>query len=135
MDRHRITRRAAGAWLVALFALIGTVAVQAQAPTVRLVIDYGDGAVKTFTELPWKKGVTVLDAMNAAKAHPHPIDFAFTGSGATAFLTRIDDLANQGSGAGKKNWQYWVNTGYGDRSFATFEVQASDVIFWRYVAN
>lgn len=136
-DRIGVTRRAA-ALLVALLALTLALAPQAanaQAQTVRLVIDYGDGTIRTFTELPWKKGATVLDAMNAAKAHPRGIDFAYTGSGATGFLTEIDKLRNQGAGSGRKNWLFWVNTGLGDRSFAIFEVQALDVIFWRYAAN
>ena len=80
--------------------------VKAQSPTVRLVVDYGDGVTKTIAQLPWAKGSTVLDVMNAAKNRPHGISFEYTGSGAASFLTRIDDLANQGGG--KKNWQLWV---------------------------
>ena len=58
-----------------------------------------------------------------------------TGSGASAFLTKIDDLQNQGGGSGAKNWQYWVNTTYADRSFAVFEVQALDTVFWRFAGG
>ena len=76
--------------------------------------------------------MTVFDAMNAAKTHPHGITFSYRGSGTTAFLMQIDDVKSQGGGAGKKNWQLWVNTHYADRGFATSPVQALDVIFWRY---
>src|SRR6185503_11243274 len=71
--------------------------------TVRVIIDYGDGVQKHFTALPWKKDMTILDAMNEAKASPHGITFQNTGSGSTAFLTKIDDLQNEGGG-GKRNW-------------------------------
>ncbi len=81
-------------------------------------------------QLPWAKGSTVLDVMNAAKNRPHGISFEYTGSGTASFLTRIDDLANQGGG--KKNWQLWVNTSYADKSFAVYEVQPLDVVFWRF---
>jgi len=104
--------------------------VKAQSPTVRLVVDYGDGVTKTIAQLPWAKGSTVLDVMNAAKNRPHGISFEYTGSGAASFLTRIDDLANQDGG--KKNWQLWVNTSYADKSFAVYEVQQLDVVFWRF---
>lgn len=104
----------------------------AQTATVRLVIDYGDGVIKTMTGLPWSKGNTVLDVMNAAKSHPHGINFSYAGSGGSAFLTKIDDVANEGGGAAKKNWQLWVNTMYADRSFGAYEVQAFDVVFWRF---
>jgi hypothetical protein len=107
----------------------------AQPATVRLVIDYGDGVIKTMTGLPWSKGNTVLDVMNTAKVHPHGITFSYTGSGGSSFLTKIDDVANEGGGAGKKNWQLWVNTMYADRSFGAYEVQAFDVVFWRYTTQ
>jgi Domain of unknown function (DUF4430) len=130
-----IDRRAAlaAALLVLAFAWASPPAAgQDTAQTVRLVVDYGDGATKTVNNLAWAKGSTVLDAMKAATARPHGISFSYTGSDAAAVLTRIDDVQNEGGGAGKKNWQYWVNDAYGDRSFAIFELQAQDVVVWRY---
>ena len=99
--------------------------------SVRLVVDYGDGVAKIF-DLPWSKGNTVLDVLNVAKAKPHGISFSYTGQGASAFLTDIDGVTNQGGGSSAKNWQYWVNTTYADRSFAVFDVQVMDTIFWRF---
>lgn len=113
----------------------GPAAGQNAAPAVRLVVDYGDGTTKIISGLPWSKGSTILDAMQAAAARPHGISFSYTGSGATAVLTKIDDAQNQGGGAGKKNWQYWVNATYGDRSFAVFELQAGDVVTWRFATD
>ena len=132
---QKISRRAASALIAAMLLICGVfaarqAAAQSASSTVRLVIDYGDGTIKTITNVPWAKGNTILDAMNAAKMLPHGITFSYSGSGATALLTKIDDVASE-SGAAKKNWQYWVNTTYGDRSFAVFELQALDVVFWR----
>jgi hypothetical protein len=134
---NRLTRRSV-AILLAAILLIGTAAgdrMQAQSATVRLVVDYGDGVIKTITGLPWAKGSTVLDVMNAAKSRPHGINFSYTGSGASAFLTRIDDVANEGGGGSKKNWQLWVNTSYADKSFGVYEVQPLDVVFWRFATQ
>jgi hypothetical protein len=131
-----MTRRAAGALLAALL-FVGWVAhsATAQTGTVRLVVDYGDGAMKVITDLAWSKGNTVLDVMKAAQAHVHGISFSYTGSGASAFLTKIDDVQNEGGGTGKKNWQLWVNTSYADKGFAALEVQPSDVVFWRFATQ
>jgi hypothetical protein len=129
-DRNRLTRRAAAMLLATIVLFAGIDRGQAQSATVRLVIDYGDGVIKTITGLPWAKGSTVLDVMNAAKSRPHGISFTYTGSGASAFLTGIDDVANEGGG--KKNWQLWVNTSYADKSFGIYEVQPLDVVFWRF---
>jgi hypothetical protein len=99
--------------------------------TVRVIIDYGDGVQKHFTALPWKKDMSVLDAMNDAKASSHGIAFQHTGSGATAFLTKIDDLQNEGGG-GKRNWIFWVNTTLGDKSFGVYKLEPSDVVLWKF---
>jgi uncharacterized protein DUF4430 len=128
----RLTRRAATILLGTVLLIVAAAGdrAQAQSATVRLVIDYGDGVSKTITGLPWAKGSTVLDVMNAAKSRPHGITFSYTGSGASAFLTHIDDVANEGGS--KKNWQLWVNTSYAGNSFAVYELQPSDVVFWRF---
>ena len=110
-------------------------ATAAEENTVRLTVDYGDGVAKTISDLAWSKGNTVLDAMKAATSRPHGISFSYTGAGASAALTKIEDVQNQGGGAGKKNWQYWVNGAYGDRSFAAFELQAQDQVLWRFATE
>jgi Domain of unknown function (DUF4430) len=130
-----ISRRAMAALTIALMLVAGglaTTGAAAQGSTVRLVIDYGDGTLKIFTDLPWSKGTTVLDVMNAAKAHPRGITHKHSGSGATAMLTEIDGQANQGGGSGRKNWQLWVNTNYADQGFGVYELQALDVVTWRF---
>lgn len=66
---------------------------------------------------------------------PHGISFSFTGSSADAVLTKIDGEQNEGGGAGKKNWQYWANDACGDRSFATFELQAQDVVVLQFTTE
>ena len=133
----RLTRRAAAILLGTVLLIVAAAGdrAQPQSATVRLVIDYGDGVSKTITGLPWAKGSTVLDVMNAAKSRPHGITFSYTGSGASAFLTRIDDVANQGGSGAKKNWQLWVNTSYADKSFGVYEVQPLDVVFWRFTTQ
>jgi hypothetical protein len=134
---NRLTRRAAARLLAAMLLAIAAAGhrAHAQSASVRLVVDYGDGVIKTITDLPWAKGSTVLDVMNAAKDRPHGITFSYSGSGASTLLTRIDDVANEGGGGAKKNWQLWVNTNYADRSFGVYEVQPLDVVFWRFTTQ
>jgi Domain of unknown function (DUF4430) len=126
---------AAGMLFIGPFWAVVPAAGQSTAQTIRLVVDYGDGTTKTISDLPWSKGNTVLDAMTAAAGRPHGISFSYTGSGATAILVKIDDVQNEGGGTGKKNWQYWVNGAYGDRSFAAFELHAQDVVLWRFATQ
>jgi hypothetical protein len=129
----RFSRRIVlAAALVIASAGIARLAIAQTVPTVHLVVDYGDGSMKAINDIPWTQGLTVLGMMNLAKAHPRGITFEVRGSGSSAFMTKIDDLASQGGGAGKKNWQFWVNAAYGNRSFGVYEVQPQDTVMWRY---
>ena len=135
---RNIDRRAAfvvAALLILGPALLARPAAGGEEQAVRLIVDYGDGAAKTVANLPWSKGSTILDAMKEATSRPHGISFSYTGTGSDAMLTKIDDVQNEGAGAGKKNWQYSVNGNYGDRSFATFELQAQDTVVWRFATE
>jgi hypothetical protein len=87
---NRLTRRSAALVLATMLLAVAAAGERARAQnaTVRLVVDYGDGVIKTITDLPWAKGSTVLDVMNAAKDRPHGIAFSYTGSGASMRSSR-----------------------------------------------
>jgi len=76
---NRLTRRSAAIVLATMLLAVAAAGERARAQnaTVRLVVDYGDGVIKTITDLPWAKGSTVLDVMNAAKDRPHGITFSY----------------------------------------------------------
>ena len=101
----------------------------AESQTVSVVIDYGDGVQKHFTALAWKDGITVLDAMQAARQHPRGIAIESRGSGARTMLTRIDDLANEGAG---RNWIYRVNGKLADRGIGAYNLKLGDTVLWRF---
>ncbi len=101
-----------------------------QAKTVRVIVDYGDGVEKHFVALPWKSGMTALDALELASRHPRGVKFKYTGAEATAFVTEIDDLKNEGGG--RRNWTYRVNDKLGDRSCGVAELKESDRVLWRF---
>jgi hypothetical protein len=98
-------------------------------PTVQLVVDYGDGVELRFKALPWKEGMTVLDALNLAQAHRHGITFATRGKGNSTLVTKIGDLANEGDG---KNWLYSVNDKRGEVSAGAQKVEPRDTILWNF---
>jgi hypothetical protein len=99
---------------------------------VQLTIDFGDGAQKRFTAIPFRDGMTVLEVLEAAKAYPHGITFASRGSGAMTLITKIDDVANQEGSAGAKNWLFFVNDKLADRGCGAASVKPGDSILWRY---
>lgn len=114
--------------VAALLSARGAAGEEAQ-KTVKISINYGDGSERHFTAISWKKEMTVLDAMKLAQAHPRGIKFEFKGKKATAFLTKIDDLKNEGRG---RNWLFHVNGKQADRSFGVYELKAGDAVLWKF---
>jgi hypothetical protein len=53
----------------------------------------------------------------------------FRGSGATAFVTAIDDQKNEGIG---RNWTFAVNGKRANKSCGVWVLKASDSIVWRF---
>ncbi len=104
----------------------------AAAQTVQLVIDYGDGVQKRFAALPWRDGLTVLDVMQAAQQRPHGISISVRGSGETALLTKLDDVANEEGAVGARNWIFYINDHMGDRSLGATPVKSGDKILWKF---
>jgi hypothetical protein len=120
--------------LAGLAAQVGPVVAQsAPAPaTVHLIIDYGDGVTKSFASIPWTSGMTVQDAMNLAMHMHNGFAYTASGSGETAFLTSIDDARNEGGGAGKKDWQFWVNDQLAPVGFGSQKLNPLDVVRWKF---
>ncbi len=135
LSRRTFTRLGSFSLLLAfsLGGLTGVGRVLGEEPsrktTVELTIDYGDGVQKRFPAILFRAGMTVLDALQDAQKHPRGIRFEHRGSGETAFVSKIDDLANEGRG---RNWTYGVNDKKADRSCGVFSLTAGDRVVWKF---
>jgi hypothetical protein len=99
------------------------------ADTVKLVIDYGDGAELHFPALTWRDGITALDVLTLAQKHPHGVKFRHRGTGAHAKVEQIGYLTNQGDG---KNWIFSVNGKQGEVSSGIHMLKRGDTVLWKF---
>jgi len=99
------------------------------AKTVLLTINFGDGRPLLNESSDWHEGMTVADLLNAERS----ISFATQGTGAAAFLTQLNGIANEG--AGGRNWVYSVNGTRADRSFAVYELRPNDHVLWTFAGR
>lgn len=114
---------------------------------VSLTVDYSNGVQKQFSAVPWRPGLTILGALEAAQALAPGLAVAYGSdrSGQALGLT-IDGLPGEGSAAG--GWWVWVNgrkaperlgteTSFGFRpeSRAANEVRAGDHILAALLAD
>ncbi len=100
--------------------------------TVRLIVDYGDGVQTHFTALPWREGMTVLDALSAASKHARGVTFGQRGSGGAAMITQIGDAKNEGGGLDSRNWLFYVNRQQGKVSAGKQTLSPGDTALWRF---
>ncbi len=125
--------RVATLWAVLLApSAVGLPAAEPRAATIRLVVDYGDGMETHFTAIVWREGLTVLDALGAAKSHRRGITFSHRGSGSSALITKIGDAENQGGGETSKNWMYQVNGKPAEVGAGVQKLKPGDVILWKF---
>jgi len=101
-----------------------------QGATVSVAIDFGNGAERRFAALPWREGMTVLEAMQAAGDFHPGVTIAYRGDGDTAFMTAIDGVANAGAGGG--NWIYEINGEKPTESMGLATLEPGDALLWRY---
>lgn len=103
--------------------------------SVTVVVDYGQDVEKRWSLLPWKPGMTALDAMLLAQAKPEPLGLRFdhVGAGERAFVKSIEGLPNEGGRAGDRNWVYFINGKRADRSCGAATLEHGDTVTWRYV--
>jgi hypothetical protein len=107
----------------------GTLLAADPRPAVSLAIDYGDDVELRFRAIPWRSGMTVLDALATAGKHPRGIKFVQRGRGATAMITEIDGLKNDPAG---KNWLFSVNGKSAEVGAGAYELKPDDAVLWEF---
>jgi hypothetical protein len=99
-----------------------------QGLTASLAIDFGNGAKREFTDMPWDERMTVGDLMRAASLRSPGLAYEVRGSGEMTLLTSLDGVAN-GEGNGRY-WLYEVNGLPAQVSFAVQPLAAGDRVLW-----
>lgn len=98
--------------------------------TVSVMIDYGDGTLKTYTDLDLSDKETVLEKLQElADNHDFELEIKeYAGLG--ALVERIGPKKN---GAGEKYWQYWVNNGSPQVGADAYVLSRGDVVEWKFI--
>ena len=76
--------------------------------TVALTIDYSNGAQKHFSSIPWKKGLTILDAIEASKGVTPGIALHYGSSRNGQAIDLVIDGVPSADGDAMR-WVVWVN--------------------------
>lgn len=102
------------------------------AKAVTLVIDFGGRRDERRFEVTWEPEMTALQTLVMAAADQDDFSFVHRGKGATAFVTSIDGLDNEGGKAGGRNWIFKVNGSKLTQSAGVTKLSAADVVLWKF---
>lgn len=102
-----------------------------EAAEVSVMLDYGDGTLKTFKGIDVTASTTVLDVLKQVTASAK-IEFAYKEYGDLGAMVesidgRMNDLKND------RYWQFWVNNVYSTAGASVYRLNAGDVIEWKYI--
>lgn len=100
------------------------------AGSVSLMIDYGDGEVATYENIPVAAEENLFQVMErAAKIYNLTFESKeYEGLG--VLVTKIGEKEN---GAGDRYWQYWVNHKKPEVGASAYTVGAGDFIEWKFI--
>ncbi|MCH7882934.1 DUF4430 domain-containing protein [Patescibacteria group bacterium] len=109
-----------------------TVSTQEAIQRVSLMLDFGNGTIKTFRDIEWKQGMNVFDLLKSV-AGKNNLEFSYKDyeGDLGVFIKSIDNLEN--SAEGNFWWQYWVNNKYGKVGSSNYILKPGDVIEWKLV--
>ena len=109
----------------------GTANTPAAMTSVNLMVDYGNGTVKTWNTVSWHEAMSVLDLMSTvAGVKAISITTKNIGNNLTT-IQSVDGVINESNT--QMRWQYWVNNNYEPRIASKYYLKPGDLVVWKYV--
>lgn len=99
-----------------------------------VLIDYGDGRMETYLDLPFAPGQNVWDLMQELEqSRGVPIVFRDYGSD---LGVRVTGIGNQAEDIGSGHfWHYWVNQQFAQIGASNFQLSPGDQVMWKYTTS
>ncbi|MFH1896406.1 MAG: DUF4430 domain-containing protein [bacterium] len=94
-----------------------------------LMLDFGDGSVKTYELTPEEN--TVMGLLKAA-AEENGFEINYSDSEFGVFVKAIAGVEN----TTEKFWQFWVNNKFADKAADRYELKNGDIIVeWKFIRS
>ena len=111
----------------------GTANTPAAMTSVNLMIDYGNGTIKTWNTVSWHESMSVLDLMSTVAEARGITMLTKDQAGGLLGVQSIDGIQNENTT--NMRWQYWVNNNYEPRIASKYYLKPGDLIVWKYVTE
>jgi hypothetical protein len=101
---------------------------------VNLMLDFGNGQIKTFNQISLMKGASVFDLLKKITTE-NDLDLKTKDYGQElgVLIEKIGAVSNDA----KTNyfWTYWVNNNYAEIGASNYHLKDQDIIEWKYTKS
>lgn len=105
---------------------------QSSQATVALMLDFGDGKIKTYDNIIINGRATVFSVMQKiSEENSLDLEYKDYGNDMGAFIEAIDGYNNNFQE--DKHWQFWVNNKYSKIGAGSYKLGGGEVVEWKYV--
>lgn len=108
----------------------GTADTPAAMSSVNIMIDYGNGKIKTWNTVSWHESMSIMNLLETL-ASANGIILLTKESGKGLVVESIDGIRND-SKTGTR-WQYWINNIREPRVPGKYYLKPGDLVVWKYV--
>jgi hypothetical protein len=103
-----------------------------QIKTASLMIDYGNGQVKTYQDISISEKANAFDLLkSAADKNKITLGYKDYGGDMGVFIESIGGIGKDSSG--KKWWQFWVNNKYSQVGVSSYKIHPGDVVEFKFI--
>ena len=99
--------------------------------TASVMLDFGDGTVRTFPRVEIAGAKTVFDVIKTLSQRGDGFAFQYQPPGKYGIL--IDQIGNKKGGAEGKYWLFWVNNAMAEQSADNTPIHPGDAIEWKFI--
>lgn len=109
----------------------GTADTPAAMSSVNLMIDYGNGTVKTWNTVSWHESFSIVNLLEAIAGAKGIVLLTQNNDKSGVRIESIDGVRNDPDKG--MRWQYWVNNTYEPRGAGKYYLKPGDIVLWKYV--
>ncbi len=107
----------------------GTPNTPAAMSSINLMVDFGNGEVRTWNTVSWHEAMSVLNTLETISANSGLVLRTNDEGDNNVTVTSINDIANTAT----MRWQYWINNTYEPRIASKYYIKPGDIVVWKYV--
>ena len=97
-----------------------------------LMLDFGDGMVKTFNDVSVFKSLSVFELLEKV-SEDNNFELKYKDTEMGVFIESIDGIQNDFKT--NKFWQFWVNNNYSKVGASDYILKGGEIIEWKFLNN